>query len=59
MEWIINGLGRSIKISPGSAQSNTNIDFSWVDKMENIVVSQSEMQAFVKQGGLKANGGAS
>jgi hypothetical protein len=36
-----------------------NVDFSWVDRMEKIVVSQNEMQSFLEQGDLKAEGGKS
>ena len=38
---------------------NKNVDFTWVNRMEKYKVSPEEMQAFLKEGGVKpSEGGA-
>lgn len=39
-------------------KTETNLDFSWVDKMEGFVVSTDEIVLFLGQGGLTLEGGA-
>ena len=36
---------------------NKNVDFTWVDRMEKFKVSPQEMQAFLKEGQVKASEG--
>ena len=37
-------------------KKNNKIDFTWVDKMEAITISQDEMISFLNDGGLKIEG---
>ncbi|MBW2467320.1 MAG: SH3 domain-containing protein [Deltaproteobacteria bacterium] len=38
-------------------RQDKKLDFSLIDQMEKIVVSQNDINGFVRQGGLKAKGG--
>jgi len=57
-EIALAGKGFNKQVEEKYKQDNKNIDFTWIDKMENIVVSQAEIQSFISQGELKAKGGA-
>ncbi|MDH3328710.1 MAG: SH3 domain-containing protein [Desulfobulbaceae bacterium] len=57
-EIALAGKGFNKQVEKKFRQDNKSIDFSWVDKMEKIVVSQNEIQNFISQGGIKAKGGA-
>lgn len=57
-EIALAGKGFNEQVEKKYKQDNKNIDFSWIDKMEKIVVSQNEIQNFISQGGIKAKGGA-
>jgi len=35
-------------------RQDKKLDFSWIDKMETIVVSQSDIDNFVRRGGMKS-----
>ena len=37
---------------------NPNVDFTWIDRMEAYDVSQAELEAFLKQGGVTPKGGS-
>ena len=58
-EIALAGKGFNQQVEQEYKKQNRNIDFAWVDKMEQIVVSQEEIQAFLKQGGLAPTGGRS
>ena len=58
-ELALAGKGFNKQVENNYKRKNKNADFTWVDKMETYVVSQKEMQRFMKEGGLKANGGES
>lgn len=57
-EIALAGKGFNKQVEDKYKQDNKNIDFTWVDEMEKIVVSQGEIQNFIRQGKLKAKGGA-
>jgi uncharacterized protein YgiM (DUF1202 family) len=57
-EIALAGKGFNKQVEEKFKQENKNIDFSWIDKMEKITVSQNEMQNFVSKGGLKPLRGA-
>ena len=56
-EIALAGKGFNEQVEEKYKKNNKKIDFSWVDKMENIVVSQNEMVSFLRQGGMKVKGG--
>ena len=56
-EIALAGKGFNTEVEEKFKQDNKDIDFTWIDKMEKIVVSQNEIQNFINQRGLKANGG--
>ncbi len=57
-EIALAGKGFNKQVEDKFKQDNKDIDFTWVDKMEKMVISQNEIQGFVSKGGLKAKGGA-
>lgn len=58
-EIALAGKGFNKQVEEKFKQNNKNIDFTWVDKMEETVISQNEMQSFLDKGGLKTQGGVS
>ena len=56
-ELALAGKGFNEQVENDFKKKNRNVDFTWINKMENIVVSQNEIQSFLKEGGLQANGG--
>lgn len=59
-EIALAGKGFNEQVEKKFKQNNKDIDFTWVDKMEKIVVSQDEIQNFLHNGGLAGKeGGAS
>jgi len=56
-EIALAGKGFNEQVEENYKKNNSNVDFTWVDKMEKFVVSQEEMISFLKQGGLKIEGG--
>lgn len=56
-ELALAGKGFNQQVENDFKKKNKNADFTWVDKMEKIVISTKEMQNFLKDGGLKAEGG--
>lgn len=56
-EIALAGKGFNKQVEEQYKQENKNIDFTWIDRMEKIVVSQNEMQGFISKGGLKIQGG--
>lgn len=58
-EIALAGKGFNDQVEQEFKKQNSNIDFTWVDKMEKIVIPQKEIQAFLQQGGLSGQGGKS
>ena len=58
-EIVLAGKGFNKQVEEKFKQANKNIDFTWVDKMEKMVISQTKIQDFVIKGGLKAEVGES
>ena len=58
-EIALAGKGFNQQVEQEYKKQNRNVDFSWVDKMEQIVIPQQEMQTFLQQGGLAPTGGKS
>ena len=56
-EIALAGKGFNEQVENDYKKKNKKADFTWVDKMEKFVVSQNEIQKFLKQGGLTAEGG--
>ena len=56
-ELALAGKGFNEQVENDFKKKNKNADFAWVDKMEKIIISTNEMQSFLKDGGLKAEGG--
>ena len=58
-EIALAGKGFSEEVEKQYKSQNKNVDFTWVDRMENFKVTPEEMQAFLKQGQVvPAAGGA-
>ena len=56
-ELALAGKGFNSKVEGEFKANNPTIDFKWIDYMEKIKVSEAQMVAFLKQGGLSAGGG--
>ena len=41
----------------GEFKSKNHLDYTWIDKMEQMVVSQARIEAFVREGDLSPEGG--
>ena len=57
-ELALAGKGFNSDVEAQFKKDHKNIDFTWVDKMEKIKISSSEMQAFLRAGGVAPKGGA-
>ena len=57
-EIALAGKGFNEQVEGAFKKKNPNIDFNQIDKMEKIVVSQNDMQQFLKLGGLTPEGGS-
>ncbi|GAB4341642.1 MAG: SH3 domain-containing protein [Desulfobulbaceae bacterium] len=57
-EIALAGKGFNEQVEKNFRKKNKNVDFTWIDKMEKIVVSQQEIQGFLTKGGLQVEGGA-
>lgn len=57
-EIALAGKGFNEQVEGEFKAKNPNLDFSWVDRMEKMVVTQEEMQRFLKDGELSPKGGA-
>ncbi|HOW68056.1 MAG TPA: SH3 domain-containing protein [Candidatus Paceibacterota bacterium] len=51
------GKGFNAQVEADFKSKNQNIDFSWVDKMEQIKVTPEAIQQFLKEGGIQPNEG--
>ena len=58
-EIALAGKGFNKQVEQEYRRQNRNVDFTWVDKMEQIVISQTEIGSFLREGGLTAEGGKS
>ena len=56
-ELALAGKGFNQQVENTFRAQNPNLDFSWIDRMEKIVVSQSEMETFLREGGVTPEGG--
>jgi hypothetical protein len=56
-EVALAGKGFNQQVEDTFKAQNPKLDFAWVDKMEKIVVSQSEMEAFLRDGKVTPEGG--
>ncbi len=55
-EVALAGKGFNKELEDQYRQEN-NLDYSWVDRMEQFTVTPEQMAAFVRAGGLRAQGG--
>jgi SH3-like domain-containing protein len=51
-ELALAGKGFNSDVEADFKSKNSNIDFTWIDRMQNIVVSDQEVAGFLKEGGL-------
>lgn len=58
-EIALAGKGFNQQVEQEYKKQNRGVDFSWVDKMEQIVISQQDIQSFLQEGGLAGEGGKS
>jgi len=56
-ELQLAGKGFNPEVEKEFKNRNKEISFRWVDKMEQIRISEAEKQKFAKEGGLTLNGG--
>jgi SH3-like domain-containing protein len=57
-EIALAGKGFNEQVEKEYKTKNPDKDFSWIDRMEQIDVSQEEMRQFLEEGGLFPEGGA-
>ena len=57
-ELTLAGRGFNQEVEKEFKSQNPRMDFTWIDRMEMMVVSQNEIQAFVKDGELDPEGGS-
>jgi len=57
-ELTLAGRGFNQEVEKEFKSQNPRMDFTWIDRMEMMVVSQNEIQAFVKVGELHPEGGS-
>lgn len=51
-EIALAGKGFNSQVEADFKDKNKEIDFTWIDRMEKFKVEQSEMNVFLKEGGL-------
>ncbi len=56
-EITLAGKGFNQQVENDFKSKNPQADFTWIDKMEKMTVSQSQIQAFIKEGQLSPKGG--
>ncbi|MFH0814451.1 MAG: SH3 domain-containing protein [Pseudomonadota bacterium] len=57
-ELALAGKGFNANVEKEFKAKRTDVNYVWIDKMEKVVVSQAEMQKFLKDGGVSPEGGA-
>ena len=56
-ELSLAGKGFNAHVEEKFRSDHSDIDFTWVDKMEQIEIPTQEIVSFLKEGGLELNGG--
>jgi hypothetical protein len=56
-EVALAGRGFNQQVEDSFRARNRNIDFRWIDRMEQFVVSEADMRKFLKSGRLSPEGG--
>jgi len=56
-ELALAGKGFNKEVENNYKKKNKAADFAWVDKMETFIIPQNEIQRFLAEGGLQAQGG--
>jgi hypothetical protein len=57
-EIALAGKGFNKEVEGEFRAQNPNLDFTWIDRMEKIVVSQNQIQQFLNDGDLAPQGGS-
>jgi len=57
-EIALAGKGFNEQVESEFRAKNSNLDFTWIDRMERYVVSEKQMKRFLKEGELSCEGGA-
>jgi hypothetical protein len=57
-EVALAGKGFSKQVENKFKEQNPKIDYTWIDRMETFVVSQKQVNQFLKEGGLSPKGGS-
>ncbi|MBW1744052.1 MAG: SH3 domain-containing protein [Deltaproteobacteria bacterium] len=57
-EIALAGKGFNEQVESEFRAENSNLDFTWIDRMETYVVSEKQMKRFLKEGELSCEGGA-
>jgi len=57
-ELALAGKGFNKQVEGEFKSGNPDVDYTWVDRMEKTVISQSTMQQFLKKGGVTPGGGS-
>ncbi|MGD9873471.1 MAG: SH3 domain-containing protein [Kiritimatiellia bacterium] len=57
-ELALAGKGFNSDVEAQFRAQNSDADFTWVDKMEKIVVTPEQSEEFLKNGGVRLRGGA-
>ena len=56
-ELTLAGRGFNREVEQEFRSENPDVDFTWIDRMEAMNVSQDQIQNFIKAGGLRPQGG--
>lgn len=56
-EMVLAGKGFSAEVEREYRAQNTDVDFSWVDRMEQMSVSMERIAQFLREGGVTPEGG--
>ena len=56
-EITLAGKGFNQQVENDFKSKNPQVDFTWINKMEKMTVSQNQIQAFIKEGQLSPKGG--
>jgi SH3-like domain-containing protein len=56
-EIALAGKGFNQQVESEFRAKNSNLDFTWIDKMEKCVISERRMKRFLKEGELSCEGG--
>jgi SH3-like domain-containing protein len=57
-EIALAGKGFNQQVESEFRAKNSNLDFTWIDRMETFVVSQKQMKQFLNEGELSYEGGS-